>query len=106
MSSFTNTIVGVGPICDADCTVLFTKHNLTVFSPEGKLILTGWREKDMPKLWRFALRPIKEHLPNQAQESKQTTIAAYIAYDIPSVKALVWYMHTSSGFLVNLTWLR
>ena len=45
MISFTNTLVGVGPICDADCTVLFTKKDVTVFSPGGKPILTGWREK-------------------------------------------------------------
>ena len=43
--SFTNTLVGVGPICDADCTVLFTKKYVTVLSPGGKPILTGWREK-------------------------------------------------------------
>ena len=39
MPSFTNNLVGVGPICDADFTVLFTKHNVTVFSPGGKPIL-------------------------------------------------------------------
>ena len=31
--SFTNTIIGVGPICDADCTVVFTKKDVTVLSP-------------------------------------------------------------------------
>ena len=41
MPSFTNTLVGVGTICDADCTVLFAKHDVTVFSPEGNPILTG-----------------------------------------------------------------
>ena len=104
MSSFTNTIVGVGPICDADCTVLFTKHNLTVFSPEGKLILTGWREKDMAKLWRFDLRPSKEPLLNQ--ESNRTTSLAYSAYYLPSVEALVMYMYAESGVPVKSTWIR
>ena len=104
MSSFTKTIVGVGPICDADCTVLFTKHNLTVFSPEGKLILTGWREKDMAKLWRFDLRPSKEPLLNQ--ESNRTTSLAYSAYYLPSVEALVMYMYAESGVPVKSTWIR
>ena len=45
MPSFTNTLVGVGPICDAECTVLFTNQDVTVLSPGGKPILTGWREK-------------------------------------------------------------
>ena len=63
--SFTNTIVGVGPIWDADCTVLFAKHDVTVFSPGGKPILTGWREKGIPKLWRFSLIPNNEPLLRQ-----------------------------------------
>ena len=45
MPFFTNTLVGVGPIYDEDCTIVFTKQDVTVFSPGGKLILTGWREK-------------------------------------------------------------
>ena len=31
MPSFTKTLVGVRPICDADCTVLFTKQDVIVF---------------------------------------------------------------------------
>ena len=57
MPSFTNTLIGVGPICDAECKVLFMKKDVVVISPEGKTILTGWREKNLPKLWRFALIP-------------------------------------------------
>ena len=45
MPSFTNTLVGVGPICDADFTFMFTKYDVTVFAPDGKPILTGWCEK-------------------------------------------------------------
>ena len=44
--SFTNTLVGVRPICDVDCTVLFTKKDVTVLSPGDKPILTGLREKN------------------------------------------------------------
>ena len=41
MPSFTNTLIGVGPICDEDCTGIFTKKDVTVLSPKGKAILTG-----------------------------------------------------------------
>ena len=34
MSSFTNTLIGVGPTCDANCTVVFKKNDVTVLSPE------------------------------------------------------------------------
>ena len=46
MSSFTNTLAGVVPIYDADCTVLFTKQDVTLFSPGGNPVLTGWRENN------------------------------------------------------------
>ena len=40
--TFTNTLIGIGPICDANYTVVFNKHDVTVFSPEGKPILWWW----------------------------------------------------------------
>ena len=49
MLSFTDTLVGVGPIFDAYCTVVFTKQDVTVLSPKGRAILTGWREKKLPR---------------------------------------------------------
>ena len=55
MPSFTNTVIGVGPIYDEDCRVLFTKKDVVVISHEGKTILTRWRENTLPKLWRFSL---------------------------------------------------
>ena len=33
MPSFTNTLIGIGPICDADCKILFTKKDVGVISP-------------------------------------------------------------------------
>ena len=44
MTYFTNTLVGVRPIYDAYCTVLFAKNNVTVFLTGGKPVLTVWRE--------------------------------------------------------------
>ena len=43
MPKLTNTLIGVGPICDADCTVVFKKEDVTVLSPQGEPILQGWR---------------------------------------------------------------
>ena len=57
MPTFTNTLIGVGPICDANCTVVFRKEDVTVLSPQGKPILQGWRENKLPRLWQFALSP-------------------------------------------------
>ena len=41
--TFTNTLIGVGPICDANCTVVFKKEDVIVLSPKGEPILQGWR---------------------------------------------------------------
>ena len=41
MSSSTNTLIGVGPICDANFTVLFRKEDVIVMSPDSKTILQG-----------------------------------------------------------------
>ena len=43
MPTFTNTLIGVGPICDANCTVVFKKEDVTVLSPKGEPIIQGWR---------------------------------------------------------------
>ena len=39
MTTFTNTLIGVGPICDANFTVVFRKEHVTVISLEGKPII-------------------------------------------------------------------
>ena len=41
MPTFTNTLIGVGPLYDADCTVVFKKKDVTVLSPKGEPILQG-----------------------------------------------------------------
>ena len=103
--SFTNTLIGVGPICDADCTFVFKKKDVTVLSPEGKAILTGWREKKLPRLWRFALKPT-EKLIKDYTTTTQTTPAAHSAYDLPSIEAFVRYMHAAAVLPVKSTWLK
>ena len=105
MPSFTNTLVGVGPICDAYFTVVSTRQYVTVLSPKGKVILTGWREKKLPRIWRFALKPT-EKLIKDYTTTIPITPTVHSAYNLPSIEALVRYMHASVGFLVKSTWLR
>ena len=105
MPSLTNTIVGVGPIYNADCTILFTKQDVTLFSPGGNPILTGWRKKELLRLWRFALKPTKELLLHHTKK-RQTTLSVYSAYDLKSLELLVQYIHGVLGFPVQSMWLR
>ena len=105
MPTFTNTLIGVGPICDAHFTVVFSKEYVTVLSPKGKPILQGWRENKLPRLWQFALSPDdrKEKIyTTKSQEGPE----ANSVYDLPSVEALVRYMHAAAGFPVKSTWIK
>ena len=105
MTSFTNTIIGVGPICDANCTVVFNKKDVTVLFPEDKTILTGWREKKLPRIWRFALKP-NDNIIEDYTTTNQTTPTAHSSYDLPRIEALVQYMHAAAGFPVKSTRLK
>ena len=68
--TFTNTLIGVGPICDADFTVVFNKEDVTVLSPKGKPILQGWREDKLPRLWRVALISYKKRQESTQQQAR------------------------------------
>ena len=72
MPAFTNTLIGVGPICDADLTVAFKKEDVTVLSPKGEPILQGWREEKLPRLWRVALSSNKKNRKNPTQQQART----------------------------------
>ena len=105
MPTFTNTLFGVGPICYADSIVVFKKEDVTVLSPIGEPILQRWGEYKLPRLWRFPL------IPDTKQKGIYTTTSqnkpeANNVYDLPSMEALVRYMHAAAGFPVRSTWLK
>ena len=78
MPSFTNTLIGVGPIYDANYTVVLKKKDVTVLYPEGNPILLGWREKKLPRLWRLALKPTDWSIKNYTTTNQKSS-AAHIA---------------------------
>ena len=47
-----------------------------------------------------------ENLIKDYTTTSPTTPAAHSAYKLPSVEALVRYMHAASGFPVKSTWLK
>ena len=95
MPYFTNTPIGVGPICDTNCTLVFKKKDVTVLSPEGKPISRGWREKKLPRIWRFALKPNDNSITDYAT-TNQKNPAAHSTYGLPSIEALVQYIHATA----------
>ena len=106
MPGFRHTLIGVGPLCDADCTVTFTSTAVVVRDPQVNPVLTGWREQSGPRLWRIAPQPDETTLPYMPYGSNKTTLQAYSAYDLPSVAALIRYFHAAAGCPVRSTWFK
>ena len=77
--------------------IVYSKNNKTI-------LLKGWRDTTGAKLWRFSLRPKDNHVSSIQPEPPQT-LTALNTHDLPSVGALVRYLHAAAGFLVKSTWL-
>ena len=106
MPGFKHTLIGVGPLWDADCTVPFTRADVIVRESQGSPVLTGWREQSGPRLWIISLQPGKSNLPHMPHDANRTTLKAYSAYDLPRVKALIRYFRAEAGYPVRSTWLK
>ena len=102
MPNFHQFFMGIGPLCDHGCCVLFEKTYVTVFFKDGTIILRGWRETSGANLWRLSLQP--EYHPALPPEWRSGPTALN-AHDLPSVGALVRYLHAATGFPVKSTWL-
>ena len=103
LQNFKHSLVGVGTLCDADCTIVFTKSSVTVLDPQDKTILTGWRKRTGPKLWRLSFCP--QHQTVAPTGSATASLKAFSDYDLPCVEALVHYLHAAAGFPVRSTWI-
>eukprot|EP00804_Cyclotella_cryptica_P026938 CCRYP_014755-RA/>CCRYP_014755-RA protein AED:0.22 eAED:0.22 QI:0/0/0/1/1/1/3/0/664 len=100
MPSFKHTLFGVGPLCDNGCKVLFDSASATIYD-KG----TTPSSSKGAKLWRFSLLPDtipSHHVPHPTSSN---TPSALNATNLPSVCALVHYLHAAAGFPVKSTWL-
>ena len=105
MPGFRHTLIEVGLLCDADCTVTFACEAVIVRDTRGTPVLTGWRENSGPRLWRISLQPGEENLPRMPHTANMATLEAYSAYNLPSIAALIHYFHAAAGYPVRSTWL-
>ena len=105
MPGFHHTLIGIGPLYDADCTVTFTRAAVIVRYARGMPALTGWRENSGPRLWTISLQPSEENLPRMPNTAHRTTLEVYSAYDLPSFQALIHYFHVAVRYPVRSKWL-
>ena len=106
MPGFRHTLIGVCLLCDADCTVTFTRAAVVVRDPHGNPVLTGWRKQSGPRLWRIDLQPDETTLPSMPYGADKKTLEAYSAYDLPRVAALIRYLYAAAGYTVCSKWLK
>ena len=73
---------------------------------QGTIVLAGCHEVTGPRLWRIAPLIGESNLPIMLNNTKQATLAAYSAYELPIVTALIRYFHEATGYPVRSTWLK
>ena len=57
MLDLNHYLMGLGNICDTECSMYFHKCKVTIYDPHGLPLLQGWQENKGAKLWQFSLRP-------------------------------------------------
>ena len=77
------------------CKFLLAIDNVSVFDISRETIITGCQELHSAKLWQLLLQPELDAIPPSTPGSTNTTLGAFIAYDIPSLEVLVCYFHAS-----------
>ena len=92
MPGFKHTLIGVVTLCDADCTVTFTRAAVIVRDSQGIPVLTVWQEQSGPRLWRIALQPDETTLPSMPHDANRSTLKAYSAYALSVVLFVSWGM--------------
>ena len=83
MPQFHHNLMGIGPLCNHGCRILFEETAVTVFSKDNTVLLTGYQEQAGAKLWIFSLYP--EHTVLQ---QRPTSPVALNTYDLPRVGTL------------------
>ena len=64
--SFKHTLIGLGPMWNANCKVFFTKGEVIIYDPTNSPILAGWQETEGARLWYIYLTPTPYNLPTMA----------------------------------------
>ena len=90
MPTFAHNLMGICQFCDADCTVQYTKKDVTIFDPDGVPLLRGRRDPNN-KLWRMAIVSDEEHQsPPSNHGGNMVSLQAYSAYDLQNFSCSCW----------------
>ena len=74
MPGLQENLVGVEPMCDANCNFTFTKYAFNIYSPNGTPIIIGRSETTLPRLWRMSIIPNPVNMPFLPDYHKKTAL--------------------------------
>jgi hypothetical protein len=92
MPSFPHTLIGLGPFANQGCKIIFKKKLVTVFHPNGRPILKGWRDLEGPHFRKFLLTappPPPAHAPPLAPFAvgPSAAMSAFLPHPSQSLRA-------------------
>ena len=116
---FTNNLLSLGKLCNANCTAYIDKHKLEVHNKEGNKILHGTCDSAGPRLWRvdIAVQPdptptappptpiLRTETITTPKPPCSATKLHVQTLDLPNTPALIAYLHATAGYPVKQTWL-
>ena len=91
MPTLIQNLMGIVPLCEKGCSLIYNKAAVTVLSTTRKVILRGWREVTGTKLWRFFLLSYAQpgwHEGDQPPAPTSYAPEAKSAYNMPGMAAL------------------
>ena len=87
-------LMGLGSICDAECSVHFHKFTVKIYDSQGIPLIQVWQDKKIANLRRFSLQP-QNSITSSADKygqaftvvpnSKSSYLQAFSAYNLPGV---------------------
>ena len=78
MPGLQQTLIGIGPICNAGFTVTFSEDKVVVQDAVKRVILPGCREPEVPPdFWYFNLLLAPQDVPVSAATFQQAILGAY-----------------------------
>jgi hypothetical protein len=85
MPSFPRTLVSIAPLCDANLTVTFTKHDVKAYDQAGTTILECWPDPRGASDWHFPLIDANHNSNDNSLFSSNNNTIIIPATNPPSV---------------------
>ena len=92
----TESLIGISPLVDAGCTVLFDDEAVHVIK-NNTTIWKGWRDP-INRLWRLPLKPLQHEANNAYQSSTISELLAFLHAAAYSPVKSTWMKAINKGF--------